>query len=82
MTHEAYIRATKISSAIDKLDNAIEYLEEGNSLNCIRFTRAMGPELKMDLFLLSDEDIKRITKRLLTAFKDERDLLKAEYEEL
>ena len=85
MTNEAYIRASKIQTEISNLDKAIAFIEKMCMDGCSTLRLDPFGDFswhRIDLFVFSSEDNKRIMNRILTALKDERDLLKTEYEEL
>ena len=92
MTDKAYERAQKIKRTITELNSAIEFLENNKDgqITSIRFNNtSFWPDGSQycAMLLMSEahfdiEDNKRLTNRILTALKDERDILEVEYEEL
>lgn len=92
MTDKAFERAQKIKCTIAELNGAIEFLENNldGQITSIRFNNtAFWPDKSpyCAMLLMSEahfetEDNKRLVNHILTALKDERDILEIEYEEL
>ena len=85
MTDKVFIRAKRIRDEIDELDHAIAFIEQ----ECIEGLYKL-PLVPFDdqtfhtiqIYLFEEADNLRLTNRILAALKNERDLLKAEYDEL
>ena len=85
MTDETFIRARRIRDEIDDLDHVIAFIEQecGDGLYKLSFTPGNDkPNHTLQLYLFEEADNRRLMNRILAALKNERDLLKAEYDEL